>query len=176
MAVFRGIPEHNTFSYFAGGKYGLSLYLRAVSASVLVDVCVGLVVTVEHALVNTAVVAVGALEWLCAIVVSQVILQVVFVFSHENAFRTEEQFFWLDVTPPVLPELNLGDGDELALLTLEGLDLALAVHPGCAHLGLLQVLGAQVVLVPQVLAIIQFVLQMKTSTLAFMIVSTNSYS
>ena len=132
--------------------------IGAVRASVLVHIVVALHVAVQHGLVHTTVVAVGALEWLCAIVVSQVILQVVFVLGHKNAFRTEEQFFRLDVTPPVFPELNLGDGNELALLALEGLDLPLAIHPGCTHLRLLQVLRAEVVLVPQVLAILQFVL------------------
>ncbi len=34
----------------------------------------------------------------------------------------------------MLPELDLGDGDELALLALEGLDLALGVDPRDANL------------------------------------------
>jgi hypothetical protein len=50
----------------------------------------------------------------------------------------------------MLPELDLGDGDELALLALEGLDLALGVDPRDAnlvhqekqHLPLLSVIAA----------------------------------
>ena len=42
------------------------MYLRAVGASVLVDIGVTLHVRVEHALVDTTVVAVGAAEWLGA--------------------------------------------------------------------------------------------------------------
>ena len=38
--------------------------LRAVGTSVLVDVGVGLHVTVQHTLVHTTVVTVGATEWL----------------------------------------------------------------------------------------------------------------
>ena len=72
--------------------------IGAVRASVLVHIVVALHMAVQHRLVHTAVVAVGALEWLCAIVVSQVVLQVVLVLRHKNAFRTEEQLFWLDVT------------------------------------------------------------------------------
>ena len=63
------------------------------------------------------------------------------------------------MTPPVLPEVDLGDGDVVALLALEGLDLALAVHPGGAHLGLLKVLGAEVVLVTKVFAVLHLVLR-----------------
>ena len=40
--------------------------LRAVGTAILVDIGVGLHVTVQHGLVNTAVVAVSALEWLGA--------------------------------------------------------------------------------------------------------------
>ena len=53
---------------------------------------------VEHALVYTTVVTTGAAEWLGAIVISEMVLQMVLVFSHENALGTKQKLLWLDVT------------------------------------------------------------------------------
>ena len=75
---------------------------------------------VQHTFVDTTVVAVCAAKWFCAckyynksfitvkllnisifqltVVISEMVLQVMFVFRHENAFWTKQQLFWLDVS------------------------------------------------------------------------------
>ena len=88
---------------------------------------------VEHGLVDAGVGAVLAPEGLGAEVVPQVVVQVVLELGDEGALWAGQPLLRLDVLGRVSPELLLGDGDELALLALEGLDLALGVHLGHAH-------------------------------------------
>ena len=61
--------------------------------------------------------------------ISEMVLQMMFVFGDKNAFRTEEQLLWFDVTPAMLPELQLGHSHKLALLTFKCLDFSLRVDP-----------------------------------------------
>lgn len=79
--------------------------VRAVGATVLVDIGVRLHVAIQHGLVNTAVVAMSALKGLGAVVVPQVVLKVVLVLGHKNTFWAEKKLLWLDVSSPMLPEL-----------------------------------------------------------------------
>ena len=51
--------------------------------------------TVQHGLVNTAVVAMSALKGLGAVVVPQVVLKVVLVLGHKNTFWAEKKLLWL---------------------------------------------------------------------------------
>ena len=69
--------------------------------------------------------------------ISQMILQVMLVFSDEDALRTEEKLLWLDVASAVLPELQLSHGHELALLTFKGLNLPLGVNSRHANLNII---------------------------------------
>lgn len=79
--------------------------IRAVCATVLVDIGVRLHVTVQHGLVNTAVIAMSAFEGLGAVVVPQVVLEMVLVLGHKNTFWAEEKLLWLDMSSTMLPEL-----------------------------------------------------------------------
>ena len=126
----------------------------AVSAAVLVHVVVTLRVAVQHGLVDTSVIALGAFERLGTVVVPQMVLKVVLVLGHEDALGTEEKLLWLDVSTAVVPEFDLGLEAEVTLLALELLDLALTVGLGCPHFWLLQVLGGEAVLQVQVLAVL----------------------
>ena len=83
--------------------------------------------------------------------VSEMVLQVVFILRHKYTLGTAEHLLRLDVAPAVLPELLLRDGDKLALLALEGLYLPLGVHSGNANFCFLKVFGGAVVFNLQVL-------------------------
>ena len=54
--------------------------------------------TVQHGLVNTAVVAIIALKRLGSIVVSQMVFEMVLVFGNKNTFGAKEELFWFDVS------------------------------------------------------------------------------
>ena len=54
--------------------------------------------TVQHGLVNTAVIAVSALKRLSSVMVSQMVFKMVLVFGDKNAFGAKEELFWLDVS------------------------------------------------------------------------------
>lgn len=73
---------------------------------------------------------------LLTIVVSEMVFQMVLVFGDKNAFWTEEQFLWLDVTSAVLPKLELSHGHKLALFAFKCLHLSLGVDPGHTNLNM----------------------------------------
>ena len=79
---------------------------------VLVDVGVRLHVAVEHALVDTRVVALVTLERFRAEVVTKVVLQVVLVLRDEGTLGALETLVVLDVAACVLPVLLLEGGRE----------------------------------------------------------------
>ena len=72
--------------------------LPAVSTAILVVVSVRLHVTVQHGLINAAVATLITLERLFPVVVSQMVLKMVLVFSDKNTFRTEKDLFRFNVS------------------------------------------------------------------------------
>lgn len=104
-----------------------------VGTAELVHITVTLEVGVEHGLVDAGVGTLVTLERLGAEVVPQVVLEVVLVLGDKGTLGAGEEALLLDVSPRVLPELQLGDCGELALLAPEGLHLPLTVHLGCAQ-------------------------------------------
>lgn len=71
--------------------------IGAVCTPILVHIRVRLHVTVQHGLVDACIVTFRTLKWLGAKVVTQMILQVVLVFSDEWTLRALQYFVLLDV-------------------------------------------------------------------------------
>ena len=81
--------------------------IGAVGAAVLVHIGVRLHVRVQHGLVDAGIVALVAAKRLGTKVVSEVVLQVVFILGNKGTFRTLKNLVVFDVRARVLPEFNL---------------------------------------------------------------------
>lgn len=109
---------------------GMAIFGRvvAICASVLIDVRVRLHVGVEHRFVDARIFALVAFERLGADMVAEVVFQVVLVFGDEGAPGAVEPLLGFDVPLAVLPEVDLGDAHEIALLALERFHFTVRVH------------------------------------------------
>lgn len=81
-----------------------------------VDISMRFHVTVEHGFINTAVIALTALEWLRTHVIAQMVLQMVFVFSDKGAKLAVENFIFSHMRTCMCPKFNLKKMKEKSLL------------------------------------------------------------
>ena len=84
--------------------------------------------TVEHRFIHTRIRTLVAFERFRAVVIAQVIFEMVFVLGDEGAFRTGQQLLRFDVAATVVPKFELRDRHEVALFTLESFHFPLRIN------------------------------------------------
>ena len=82
----------------------------AVGAAVLIDRRMAFAVRVQHGLVDAAVGAFVALEWLQVLVLPDMVFQMMFELGDERALGALQDLLGLHVRPGMLPEGDFGDG------------------------------------------------------------------
>ena len=80
---------------------------------------------IQHRFVDTSVATIRTLKWFGTKMVSQMVFQMVFVFSDKGTFWTIEHFFWFNMHFCMSPKIFFCNGDKFTLFTFEHFDFAL---------------------------------------------------
>lgn len=82
----------------------------------------------QHRPIHTRIVALTALDRLRAVMLQNVIFQMVFVFGDERAFRTQQHLLRLYMYFDMLPKTEFSVANEIALLASVLFDFPVRIH------------------------------------------------